>query len=73
MLDGDTLFGLSTAARPAPDPEQMHALLTAAADCVTRAVGRAILAAQTVVTPAATWRSYRDCFPSAFEGSEAAT
>lgn len=66
MVDGDTLFALSTTARPEPDPEQLHDLLTAAADCVTRAVGRAILAAESVVTPAGEWRCYRDVFPSAF-------
>jgi putative pantetheine hydrolase len=66
MVDGDTLFALSTTARPAPDPEQLHELLTAAADCVTRAVGRAVIAAESVRTAAGEWRSYREAFPSAF-------
>ena len=44
----------------------MHALLGAAADCVTRAIGHAVLAAETVQTPVRQWRSYRDAFPSAF-------
>lgn len=65
MLDGDTLFALSTTARPAPDLEAFYALLDEAACCVTRAVVRAMLAAETVSTPAGTWRSYRDVFPSA--------
>ena len=65
MVDGDTLFALSTTTRPAPEPEQLHDLLTAAADCVTRAVGRAILAAESVATPAGQWRCYREVFPSA--------
>jgi len=45
MFDGDTLFGLSTCARPAPDPLAFHALLTAAATTVTRAVARAMVSA----------------------------
>ncbi|HEV7825091.1 MAG TPA: P1 family peptidase [Mycobacteriales bacterium] len=61
MLDGDTLFALATGAREAV----VHDLLTAAADCVTRAVVHAMLAAATVTTPAGTWRSYADTFPSA--------
>jgi putative pantetheine hydrolase len=65
MVDGDTLFTLATAARPAPDDAALHELLTAAADCVTRAVVHAMLAAGTVTTPAGTWRAYRDVFPSA--------
>jgi L-aminopeptidase/D-esterase-like protein len=66
MFDGDTLFALATGARPAPGPAGMHALLGAAADCVTRAIGHAMLAAETVQTPVREWRSYRDTFPSAF-------
>jgi putative pantetheine hydrolase len=66
MFDGDTLFALATGARPAPAPVAMHALLGAAADCVTRAIGHAVLAAETVQTPAREWRSYRDAYPSAF-------
>ncbi|MGD9960360.1 P1 family peptidase [Nocardioides sp.] len=61
MFDGDTLFTLATAVRGAPDPFEFHALLEAAADCVTRAVARAMLAA----TSAAGIRSFRDAFPSA--------
>lgn len=65
MLDGDTLFTLATGHRPAPGVLGMHLLLTAAGRCVTRAVGRALLAATSVTTPAGTLRSYRDAFPSA--------
>jgi putative pantetheine hydrolase len=61
MMDGDTLFALATGGRAAV----LHDLLTAAADCVTRAVVHAMLAATTVTTPAGTWRSYADAFPSA--------
>jgi L-aminopeptidase/D-esterase-like protein len=59
IMDGDTVFGLSTVARPAPEPQGLFALHAAAADVVTRAVVHALLAAETVTTPAGTWRSYR--------------
>lgn len=65
MTDGDTLFTLATGARDAPDVAGLQALLQTAAECVTRAVVRGILAADSVTTPAGTWRSYRDAFPSA--------
>jgi L-aminopeptidase/D-esterase-like protein len=60
MTDGDTFFGLSTTERPAPDLAGLQVLLTAAADAVTRAVGNAVLAAETVTTAAGTYRAYRD-------------
>ncbi|HON75469.1 MAG TPA: P1 family peptidase [Dermatophilaceae bacterium] len=63
MFDGDTLFTLATGDRPAPDLWGFHAVLDAAGDCVTRAVGHAMLAATSV--PEAGLRSYRDAFPSA--------
>jgi putative pantetheine hydrolase len=66
MFDGDTVFTLATGARPAPDLLAFHALLDAGGDCFTRAIGHAILAAESVETPAGRWRSYRDAFPSAF-------
>ncbi|GAA1678581.1 P1 family peptidase [Fodinicola feengrottensis] len=65
MVDGDTLFTLSTTALPAPDPERMYELMEAAGDCVTRAVVHAVLAATSVKTPAVDLRSYADAFPSA--------
>ncbi len=65
MFDGDTVFALSTTGRPAPDPWAYHALLEAAADVLTRAIGRAVLCAESVTTPAGTWRAYLDAFPSA--------
>lgn len=65
MVDGDTLFTLATGERPSPDDLGFHALLGEAARVVTRAVVRAVLAAETVTTPAGTWRSYRDALPSA--------
>ena len=60
MTDGDTFFGLATTARPAPDLAGVQEILTAGADCVTRAVVHAVLAARSVETPAGHWRSYRD-------------
>ena len=61
MLDGDSVFTLATGGRPAPDATGYHRLLEAAADCVTRAVGHAVLAASTT----AGMLSYRDvhCSP----------
>ncbi|GAA5122949.1 P1 family peptidase [Pseudonocardia adelaidensis] len=58
--DGDAAFALSTGARPVPDLAGLVALHAAAADVVSRAVAHAMLAAETVPTPAGTWRSYRD-------------
>ncbi len=65
MFDGDTVFGLATGARGAPDPYAFHALLEVAADCFTRSIGRAVLSAETVHTPAGRLRCYRDVCPSA--------
>ncbi|GAA0925559.1 P1 family peptidase [Pseudonocardia zijingensis] len=58
--DGDAIFGLSTAARPAPDLRGLVALHAAAADVVSRAIVHGVLAAESVTTPAGTWRGYGD-------------
>jgi putative pantetheine hydrolase len=71
MFDGDTVFTMATGDRGVPDPLVFHALLDAAGDCFTRAIGIAMLAARSVQTPAGRWRSYRDAFPSAFPDSYA--
>ncbi|WP_163512586.1 P1 family peptidase [Fodinicola acaciae] len=63
MADGDTLFTLSTTARPAPDPVELWQLMAAAGDCVTRAVVHALLAA----TSAPGFRSYAEAFPTAID------
>lgn len=63
MFDGDTVFALATGERPAPDALGFHALLTAAATTVTRAVARAMVAAES----GRGTRSYREAFPSAFD------
>lgn len=55
VMDGDAVFALSTATRPAPGLPELVALQAAAADVVTRAVVHAVLAAE----PAGSWPSYR--------------
>jgi putative pantetheine hydrolase len=65
MFDGDTVFALATGAGPAASPLEFHAILTAAADCFTRAVVHAALAAASVTSPGGTWPGYLDLFPSA--------
>lgn len=65
LMDGDTLFTLATAERPAPELPALHARMVAAGDCVTRAVGHAVLAAESVANGTVDLRSYRDAFPSA--------
>jgi putative pantetheine hydrolase len=65
MFDGDTIFALATGDGPAASPLEFHAIVSAAADCFSRAVVRAVLSASSVTTPAGTWRGYLDVFPSA--------
>ena len=59
-VDGDTVFGLSTSVRGAPDDQEWFALLAAAADVVTRALVRGLVAARTVSTAAGTWPGWLD-------------
>jgi putative pantetheine hydrolase len=66
MVDGDLTFALSTTARPTPELTRLHELLACAADCVTRAIVYAALAAESVASPAGAWPTYRETFPSAF-------
>lgn len=47
-FDGDTIFALSTKEGPQLSPFDLVALQTAAADCVTRAIVRAVLSAGSV-------------------------
>ncbi|ANH37867.1 Peptidase family S58 [Nocardioides dokdonensis FR1436] len=70
MFDGDTVFTLAAGGRPAPDPAAFHALLEAAGDCFTRAVGHAVLAAESVEMRDGRCRSYRDAFSTAFPPPE---
>lgn len=60
MTDGDTFFALATGRRPVADLAGLQAILAASADCVTRAVVRAVLAAETVATPAGRFASYAE-------------
>jgi putative pantetheine hydrolase len=67
MYDGDTVFTLATGRRQAPDPMAFHRLLDAAGDCVTRAIGHGMLAADSTDTTSSGGLhlpSYRDTFPS---------
>jgi putative pantetheine hydrolase len=72
MFDGDTVFALATGTRPAPDAQQLHHVLVAAADCFARAVVHAVLAATGTRTAAGSWPSYREAFPSAFPSAPTA-
>ncbi|HEY6792398.1 MAG TPA: P1 family peptidase [Trebonia sp.] len=65
MFDGDTIFGLATGSGPVASPLEFHAILSAAADCFSRAVVHAALSASAVTTPAGSWPGYLDLFPSA--------
>jgi L-aminopeptidase/D-esterase-like protein len=67
MFDGDTVFGLSTGSASLPaasgdlaSPWLFYDILAAAADCFSRAVVYAVLAA----TSTKSWPSYLDGFPS---------
>ena len=60
VMDGDTVFGLSTATRPAPELAELVALQAAAAEVTTRAVAHAVLAAESVRTPAGRFPAYRE-------------
>ncbi|AZI58028.1 peptidase S58 family protein [Nakamurella antarctica] len=66
MFDGDLFFGAATGERPAPDPGELYHLFAAAGDVVTRAMMRAMLAAETTTTEAGCWPSYADTAPSIF-------
>lgn len=65
QFDGDTLFAVSTATGPVPDDIGFHDILCAAAEVVTRALVRGLLAAEGVQTPGGSWSSYLDLAPSA--------
>ncbi|HYD87097.1 MAG TPA: P1 family peptidase [Vitreimonas sp.] len=56
-FDGDVVFALATAARPAPEPRQLALARfgALAADCLARAVARGVYAAQSV-GPHRAWR-----------------
>lgn len=56
LVDGDSVFGLSTERLPEPDVFMINAVLAAAADCVASAIGHGMLAA----TSAGSLVSFRD-------------
>ncbi|MEU0697329.1 P1 family peptidase [Streptomyces niveus] len=64
LNDGDTVFTLATGERPleAGDPLALNELLAAGADAVTRAIVRAMVAAEGVEGPGGTFPAYRDLY-----------
>ncbi|WP_317443836.1 P1 family peptidase [Streptomyces collinus] len=64
LHDGDTVFALATGARPlgTTDPSALNEILAAGADLVTRAIVRAVLAAEPVEGPGGAWPSYRQLY-----------
>ncbi|UER53241.1 P1 family peptidase [Kineosporiaceae bacterium SCSIO 59966] len=65
MLDGDTVFALATGERGEPDLAGLQSVLGAAGDCLTRAVGHALLAAEGADTRDGRLPSYLEAYPSA--------
>lgn len=66
MYDGDTIFALSvpgSTGQPAA-AERLDEVLAAAADCFSRAVAHAMLAATPVTTAAGHWPAYLEVLPS---------
>ncbi|NEY36379.1 hypothetical protein GTU99_30195 [Streptomyces sp. PRKS01-65] len=64
LNDGDTVFALATGERPL-DPGQplaLNEILAAGADLVTRAIVRAVRAAEPADGPGGTWPSYRELY-----------
>ena len=60
MDDGDIVFGVATARGPVPDPVAYRQITVEAANAVSRAIVRAMLAASSVSTPAGQWPSWTD-------------
>jgi len=60
MFDGDVVFGVATGGAGVPDLFGLHQIIVAGADVVTRAIVRALLAAETTTTAAGRWPSYTD-------------
>jgi L-aminopeptidase/D-esterase-like protein len=67
LHDGDTVFTLATGARPlaAADPLALNEVLGAGADLVTRAIVRAVRAAEPVDGPGGAWPSYGELYGAA--------
>jgi len=64
LHDGDTVFALATGARPldAEHPLALNDILAAGADVVTRAIVRAVRAAESVDGPGGAWPSYEQLY-----------
>ncbi len=60
MDDGDIVFGVATGRGPVPDPVAYRQITVEAANAVSRAIVRALLAADSVSTPAGQWPSWTD-------------
>ncbi|MFD9279935.1 P1 family peptidase [Streptomyces mirabilis] len=67
LNDGDTVFALATGARPlhSDNPLALNEILAAGADLVTRAIVRAVRAADPVDGPGGVWPSYGELYGSA--------
>ncbi|MER6207547.1 P1 family peptidase [Streptomyces sp. NPDC001642] len=64
LNDGDTVFTLATGTRPlnAQNPLALNEVLAAGAETVTRAIVRAVRAAEPVEGPGGTWPSYEELY-----------
>jgi L-aminopeptidase/D-esterase-like protein len=64
LNDGDTVFALATGERPLDPgrPLALNEILAAGADMVTRAIVRAVRAAEAADGPGGTWPSYRELY-----------
>ncbi|MFF8944337.1 P1 family peptidase [Streptomyces sp. NPDC014864] len=64
LNDGDTVFALATGEHPldSRDPLALNAVLAAGADVVTRAIVRAVRAAEPVDGPGGAWPAYEELY-----------
>ncbi|MGW0952780.1 P1 family peptidase [Streptomyces sp. NPDC002545] len=64
LNDGDTVFALATGARPLDPgcPLALNEILAAGADQVTRAIVRAVRAAEAVTGPGGDWPAYEELY-----------
>ncbi|MCW7944464.1 hypothetical protein AAW14_21150 [Streptomyces hygroscopicus] len=64
LNDGDTVFALATGARPlaSTSPLALNEVLVAGADLVTRAIVRAVRAAEPVAGPGGAWPAYEELY-----------
>ncbi|MXM68330.1 hypothetical protein GR925_34150 [Streptomyces sp. HUCO-GS316] len=66
LHDGDTVFALATGGHPlaAENPLALNEILAAGADMVTRAIVRAVRAAEPTSGPGGSWPSYEELYGS---------